>query len=104
MNVKSTTGQRLRNVTVLERQKNEIAGSSDFTIRNPALLRVDLRGHSLLVPGHPDADRAWWLGNPRKSPGAHDVRTYDLWSNGPDGHDGTEDDIGSWNLQEGPKK
>lgn len=29
-------------------------------------------------------------------PGTHNVRGYDVWSMGPDGLDGTEDDIGNW--------
>ena len=30
------------------------------------------------------------------SPGKHNQNTYDFWSYGPDGADGTEDDIGNW--------
>ena len=36
-----------------------------------------------------------------KSPGAHAngaAMSYDVWSNGPDGAEGTDDDIQSWNL------
>lgn len=29
-------------------------------------------------------------------PGSHSVDSYDLWSAGPDGVSGTEDDIGNW--------
>lgn len=37
-------------------------------------------------------------GNPYlyKSPGAHNADSYDLSSNGPDGSEGTEDDITNW--------
>ena len=37
-------------------------------------------------------------GNPFRyaAPGTHDPQGYDVWSVGPDGVDGTEDDIGSW--------
>jgi general secretion pathway protein G len=31
-------------------------------------------------------------------PGIHNPNTYDLWSSGPDGIDGTADDIGNWQL------
>jgi type II secretion system protein G len=31
-----------------------------------------------------------------KVPGTHNPKTYDVWSSGPDGVDGTEDDIGNW--------
>jgi len=31
-----------------------------------------------------------------ESPGTHNPRSYDVWSMGPDGIDGTEDDIGNW--------
>ena len=31
-----------------------------------------------------------------RCPGTHNDRTYDLWSVGPDGTDGTADDIGNW--------
>jgi general secretion pathway protein G len=37
-------------------------------------------------------------GNPYqyKFPGTHNPRGYDIWSMGPDGTDGTTDDIGNW--------
>ena len=31
-----------------------------------------------------------------KAPGEHNPESYDLWSIGPDGQDGTDDDIGNW--------
>lgn len=31
-----------------------------------------------------------------KCPGEHNQDSYDLWSWGPDGQDGTDDDIGNW--------
>ena len=31
-----------------------------------------------------------------REPGSHNPDGYDLWSNGPDGREGTEDDIGNW--------
>lgn len=33
-----------------------------------------------------------------KAPGTHNTDTFDLWSVGPDGQEGTDDDIGNWNL------
>ncbi len=30
------------------------------------------------------------------TPGKHNTDSYDIWSYGPDGQDGTEDDIGNW--------
>ena len=30
------------------------------------------------------------------TPGKHNTDTYDIWSHGPDGQAGTEDDIGNW--------
>ena len=33
-------------------------------------------------------------------PGKHFPKGFDVWSVGPDGIDGTEDDIGNWNLHE----
>jgi general secretion pathway protein G len=30
------------------------------------------------------------------APGKHNPETFDVWSVGPDGQDGTEDDIGNW--------
>ncbi len=30
------------------------------------------------------------------APGTHNPSTYDVWSSGPDGQDGSEDDIGNW--------
>jgi general secretion pathway protein G len=30
------------------------------------------------------------------SPGRHNTDSYDVWSLGPDGADGTDDDIGNW--------
>lgn len=37
-------------------------------------------------------------GNPYqyRSPGTHNATSYDVWSNGPDGQDGSADDIGNW--------
>lgn len=32
-------------------------------------------------------------------PGQHNAEQYDVWSVGPDGRDGTEDDIGNWKSQ-----
>ncbi len=32
-------------------------------------------------------------------PGKHNATGYDLWSAGPDGKSGTQDDIGNWSLQ-----
>jgi general secretion pathway protein G len=31
-----------------------------------------------------------------KAPGTHNPNTFDVWSAGPDGVDGTEDDVGNW--------
>ena len=31
-----------------------------------------------------------------RKPGTHNPSTYDLWSSGPDGEDGSGDDIGNW--------
>jgi general secretion pathway protein G len=33
-----------------------------------------------------------------RSPGQHGASSVDLWSNGPDGQEGTDDDIQNWNL------
>jgi general secretion pathway protein G len=30
------------------------------------------------------------------APGKHNTTSYDVWSVGPDGQDGTDDDIGNW--------
>jgi general secretion pathway protein G len=30
------------------------------------------------------------------APGKHNTESFDIWSVGPDGQDGTEDDIGNW--------
>jgi general secretion pathway protein G len=30
------------------------------------------------------------------SPGKHNTEAFDVWSNGPDGQSGTDDDIGNW--------
>ena len=30
------------------------------------------------------------------APGKHNSSSFDVWSSGPDGNDGTEDDIGNW--------
>jgi general secretion pathway protein G len=34
-----------------------------------------------------------------QSPGQHNPDGYDVWSNGPDGQSGTEDDIGNWTVE-----
>jgi len=35
------------------------------------------------------------------SPGVHNLDSYDVWSFGPDGVNGTEDDIGNWSVEAG---
>ena len=44
-------------------------------------------------------------GNPYqyKAPGSHHPQGCDLWSNGPDGREGTDDDVSNWNLAETKK-
>lgn len=39
-------------------------------------------------------------GNPYQYcyPGVHNKTSYDVWSMGPDGQDGTPDDIGNWEI------
>jgi general secretion pathway protein G len=67
-----------------------------------------------LVVAPPDVDQAKWgriigpsfpSGLPKDpwngeykfaAPGSHNPNGYDIWSAGPDGVDGTEDDIGNW--------
>jgi general secretion pathway protein G len=39
---------------------------------------------------------AWQRDLQYKSPGENNEDSYDLWSYGPDGEDGTDDDIGNW--------
>jgi general secretion pathway protein G len=39
---------------------------------------------------------AWGRELRYKAPGDNNVNSYDLWSVGPDGQDGTEDDITNW--------
>ncbi len=34
-----------------------------------------------------------------REPGIKNQSSYDLWSNGPDGQEGTEDDITNWDLE-----
>ena len=34
------------------------------------------------------------------SPGEHNTKTYDLYSDGPDGQEGNEDDIVNWEVEE----
>jgi general secretion pathway protein G len=34
-----------------------------------------------------------------KYPGDRNPQSYDVWSAGPDGVDGTEDDVGNWSLE-----
>ncbi len=33
------------------------------------------------------------------APGKHNPDSFDIWSMGPDGQDGTDDDIGNWELE-----
>lgn len=34
------------------------------------------------------------------APGKHNTEGFDVWSSGPDGNDGTDDDIGNWEKKE----
>jgi len=46
---------------------------------------------------NPDALKDSWGRDYRYAcPGTHNPKSYDLWSVGPDGQDGTADDIGNW--------
>lgn len=39
---------------------------------------------------------AWGNFYSYREPGIQNPRTFDIWSNGPDAQEGTEDDIGNW--------
>ncbi len=41
----------------------------------------------------------WGRAYQYSSPGRHNPNTFDVWSLGPDGVDGTADDIGNWTSQ-----
>jgi general secretion pathway protein G len=50
-----------------------------------------------------DASRlkdAWGNELKYKAPGEYNANAYDLWSMGPDGEDGTEDDIPNWTKED----
>ena len=34
-----------------------------------------------------------------RKPGSHNPSSYDVWSNGPDKEDGSDDDIGNWDVE-----
>jgi len=56
------------------------------------------RGPYIMVKGDQNKILLDPWGNPYqyRYPGIHNTTGYDLWSKGPDGRDGTADDIGNW--------
>jgi general secretion pathway protein G len=42
---------------------------------------------------------AWGRDLKYKAPGEYHADSYDLWSTGPDGEDGTDDDIANWSKE-----
>ena len=44
------------------------------------------------------AGRSWDNDYKFAAPGKHNPDSYDVWSMGPDGQDGTADDIGNWSY------
>lgn len=42
---------------------------------------------------------SWGKNYQYRFPGTHNPKSYDLWTLGPDGKDGTEDDIGNWTTK-----
>lgn len=45
-------------------------------------------------------DDPWGLPYNYVRPGTHNAESYDLWSVGPDGEDGTSDDVTNWESEE----
>ncbi|MFA5794825.1 MAG: type II secretion system major pseudopilin GspG [Candidatus Brocadiia bacterium] len=43
-----------------------------------------------------DPDDPWKKEYKYRYPGEHNKDRFDIWSTGPDGKDGTEDDVGNW--------
>lgn len=66
----------------------------DALIEAPADAGEDWKGKYLEATEVPlDAWKHAWN---YRQPGTHNPEGYDLWSNGPDGVDGSDDDIANW--------
>jgi general secretion pathway protein G len=61
---------------------------------------AEAQGQGTLKWGGPYMDKIpadpWGRQYNYASPGRHNSETFDVWSLGPDGADGTDDDIGNW--------
>ena len=82
---------------------------STFTSSTPRIIPQSLRTSSIsratakspalgrALHGSQDAEGSLGLTNTNSPPhGKHNSDSFDIWSTGPDGQDGTEDDIGNW--------
>ncbi len=69
--------------------------SLDDLVKCPAHLNSRSWGGPYVTDPHSLKD-AWGHRLLYKVPGLTNVKGYDLWSPGPDGDDGTDDDIGNW--------
>ncbi|MDR0392083.1 MAG: type II secretion system major pseudopilin GspG [Planctomycetaceae bacterium] len=96
---KQTTRQYIANVTTAIHAFNMSVG------RYPSALQDLLNCPSDVAPGkwggphleHLQESDPWGNEYRYTSPGQH-KKDFDIWSSGPDGQDGTEDDIGNWSA------
>ena len=73
--------------------------SLDDLIREPTGGKK-CRGYSPILNKKEIPQDPWKNDYNYQSPGIHAAESYDIWSNGPDGEEGTSDDITSWAVDE----
>jgi general secretion pathway protein G len=98
-NVKAATTQVgfLENaVDMYKFETKQMPGSLDDLVNKPSDAKVAKNWSGPYMKGNKDLVDPW--DNPYKyeSKGKKNQGGYDVWSVGPDGQDGTDDDIGNW--------
>jgi general secretion pathway protein G len=70
------------------------ASLDDLTTKPSDAKEAEKWGHSYLLDKLPPDP--WDNPYEYANPGKHNTEEFDVWSNGPDGQSGTDDDIGNW--------
>ena len=98
-NVKAATIQ----VAALERaidmykfETKQFPGSMDDLVTKPSDAKMAKNWHGPYIKTNKDLIDPWDNEYKYDAKGKKNQNSYDVWSMGPDGQDGTDDDIGNW--------
>ncbi len=82
-------------VNLYKFELKDYPSSLDDLVKRPGDSRVADRWHAFLDTSDVPLD-PWDREYRFAAPGKHNTETFDVWSVGPDGQDGSDDDIGNW--------